>query len=463
MKRFLAIITALIMIASLGIIVFACPECDCNDFGCTVAWRHPNCAWEGCPGLATTSSTTPVTSPTTAPATSLTTTSATSLTTAPATSPTTLYATESTEPTAAPPSRKTQIDWLIYGAGGSDTDGRNGADPDETVTGEFSYEFASEDGELSGVVIGREGVIAILSLSLDGEFVIAENDSAQAVLARHFARHFATLTRIDHFHDEHPLSMQATEEFPIELGSPRFMTFCYDATADGRMMRATTVGAAIGFSNNMYFVLPITIASAILLLCSGNNSKIKGDSALAMISVGSLAMGYLVLRMFSESANLAADICNTLFGSTGIVTISNRDLWMSIGLSAVVVIVFVFLYHKIFAITFDEDFAAATGTRARAYNVLLAVVVAIIIVLAMNIVGALLVSALIVFPALTAMRLFKNFLSVTICAVVVSMFSAAFGILVSVITDMPPGSTIVAVNIAMFFIFSLIGLITRRG
>jgi zinc transport system permease protein len=225
---------------------------------------------------------------------------------------------------------------------------------------------------------------------------------------------------------------------------------------------ATTLGAAIGFSGNMYFVLPITIFSAILLLCSGNNSKIKGDSALAMISVGSLAMGYLVLRMFSDSANLAADICNTLFGSTGIVTITRGDLWLSIALSAVVIAVFVLLYHKIFAITFDEDFAAATGLHARAYNVLLAIVVAIIISLAMNIVGALLVSALVVFPAMTAMRVFKSFLSVTICAVVVSMFCAVLGILISVIMDTPPGSTIVAMNIIMFFIFSLAGLATRR-
>ena len=226
---------------------------------------------------------------------------------------------------------------------------------------------------------------------------------------------------------------------------------------------ATTIGAAIGFANNIYFVLPITILSSILLLCTGNNSKIKGDSALAMISVGSLAMGYLILRMFSTSTNMAADICNTLFGSTGIVTISNHDLQLSVGLSAVVVVVFLLLYHKIFAITFDEDFAAATGTRAKAYNVLLAIVVAITITLAMNIVGALLVSALIVFPALTAMRVFKSFRGVTICAVIVSMFCAALGILVSVIADdMPPGSTIVAMNIAMFIIFSLIGLITRR-
>jgi zinc transport system permease protein len=225
---------------------------------------------------------------------------------------------------------------------------------------------------------------------------------------------------------------------------------------------ATTTGAVIGFGNNIYFVLPVTIFVAILLLCSGNNAKIKGDSALAMISVGSLAMGYLILRMFSESANLAADICNVLFGSTGIVTISRGDLWLSVGLSAVVVVVFVLLYHKIFAITFDEDFAAATGTRARAYNVLLAIVVAIIIALAMNIVGALLVSALVVFPALTAMRVFKNFLSVTVCSVIVSMICAAAGILVSIVIDTPPGSTIVAMNIIAFILFSLAGLIFRR-
>jgi zinc transport system permease protein len=228
---------------------------------------------------------------------------------------------------------------------------------------------------------------------------------------------------------------------------------------------ATAVGAAIGFNNNILFVLPITIVSAVLLLCSGKNAKIKGDASLAMISVGSLAIGYLLMNVFPQSSNLAGDVCTTLFGSTAILTLGQRTwmVWLCVGLSVLVAVLFLLFYHKIFAITFDEDFAVATGIKAKAYNLLLAVVVAVIIALAMNLVGALLVSALVVFPALTAMRLFKSFKSVTICSVIVSVVCAAFGILVSILFDnLPVGSTIVAVNIAGFGIFSLIGVILRR-
>jgi len=227
---------------------------------------------------------------------------------------------------------------------------------------------------------------------------------------------------------------------------------------------ATAIGAAIGFSNNILFVLPITIISAVLLLCSGQNAKIKGDAALAMISVGALAIGYLLLNVFSDSANLSGDVCATLFGSTAILTLGTRVwmVWLCIGLSVLVTAVFLLLYHKIFAITFDEDFATATGTKAKAYNLLLAVVIAVIIVLAMNLVGALLVSALVVFPALTAMRVFKSFRAVTICAVIVSVTCAALGILISILAGTPVGSTIVAVDIAGFGIFSLAGFILRR-
>jgi len=219
------------------------------------------------------------------------------------------------------------------------------------------------------------------------------------------------------------------------------------------------------FENSLFYVLPVTIACSIFLLLAGANSKIKGDSALAMISVGALALGYLVMNVFSStggSTNIAGDVCTVLFGSTGILTLKPVTVWMSVGLSVFVTIVFLLFYNKIFAITFDEDFAAATGTKAKAYNLVLAVVIAVIIVLAMNLVGALLVSALIVFPALTAMRVFKSFRAVTISSVIISVVCAAIGILISIVEGTPVGSTIVAVNLVGFGGFSVIGLILKR-
>jgi len=225
---------------------------------------------------------------------------------------------------------------------------------------------------------------------------------------------------------------------------------------------AIAVATAMNLTNSFLLVLPVTIISAVLLLRTGQNSKIKGDAAIAMISVGTLAMGYLILNKFSKSSNVSGDVCTTLFGSTSILTLKDMDVWLCIGLSLLVIAVFLLFYHKIFAVTFDEDFAKATGTKANAYNLILAVVIAVIIVLAMNLVGSLLISALVIFPALSAMRVFKSFKSVILCSVVVSVVCAALGILVSIVAGTPVGSTIVGVDIAGFFLFSLIGLIKRR-
>ncbi|MCL2815660.1 MAG: metal ABC transporter permease, partial [Oscillospiraceae bacterium] len=190
--------------------------------------------------------------------------------------------------------------------------------------------------------------------------------------------------------------------------------------------------------------------------------KIKGDASVAMISVGTLAMGYLIMNVFSKSSNISGDVCATLFGSTSILTLTKTEVWLCVVLSIVVVVVFLLFYHKIFAVTFDGDFAAATGIKAKTYNLILAVVIAVVIVLAMNLVGALLISALVIFPALSAMRVFKNFKSVTVCSVIVSVTCAALGILISIIAGTPVGSTIVAVDIAGFFIFSLTGFIIHK-
>ena len=220
---------------------------------------------------------------------------------------------------------------------------------------------------------------------------------------------------------------------------------------------AMAIAAVLQITNEMPLVMVITISSAVLLLRTGRNAKIKGDAAIAMISVGALAIGYLVMNIFSTSSNLSGDVCSTLFGSTSILTLSPVEVWLCVGMSVLVVVVFILFYNKIFAVTFDEDFARATGTKAGLYNLLIAIVVAIIIVLAMNLVGSLLISALVIFPALSAMRMFKSFRSVTICAVVLSVLCSLIGILASILAGTPVGSTIVAVQIVAFALSWLTG------
>ena len=220
---------------------------------------------------------------------------------------------------------------------------------------------------------------------------------------------------------------------------------------------AMAIAAVLNLTNDMPLVLVFTTVCAILLLRTGKNAKIKGDAAVAMISVGSLAVGYLLMNLFSKSSNLSGDVCATLFGSTSILTLTRVEVWLCALLSVAVVAVFVLFYNKIFAVTFDESFAQATGTNAKGYNLLIAVIVAVIIVLAMNLVGSLLISALVIFPALSAMRVFKSFRSVTICSAALSVCCALLGILISIVGGTPVGSTIVAVDIAAFAVFSLVG------
>ena len=220
---------------------------------------------------------------------------------------------------------------------------------------------------------------------------------------------------------------------------------------------AMAVAGVLGLSNNMLIVLPVTVACAVLLLRTGQNAKIRGDAAIAMISVGALALGYLLMNRFSTSANVSGDVCSTLFGSTSILTLTGAEVWVCVILSVVVIAVFVLFYNKIFCVTFDENFAGATGTNAGAYNLLIAVITAVIIVLAMNLVGSLLISALVIFPALSAMRVFRSFRSVTVCSAILSVVCAALGLVLSILLETPVGATIVAVDIAAFAVFSLIG------
>ena len=220
---------------------------------------------------------------------------------------------------------------------------------------------------------------------------------------------------------------------------------------------AMAVASVLNFTNNMIFILPVTVICAVLLLRTGQNTKIKGDAAIAMISVGALAIGYLLMNLFSTGPNLSGDVCSTLFGSTSILTLTKGQVVLCSVLSVIVVVVFIMFYQKIFCVTFDESFAKATGMKTDFYNLLIAVITAVIIVLAMNLVGSLLISALVIFPALSAMRVYKTFFRVTICSVVLSVFCAIIGILLSILAGTPVGSTIVAIDIVAFMISYVVG------
>jgi zinc transport system permease protein len=219
------------------------------------------------------------------------------------------------------------------------------------------------------------------------------------------------------------------------------------------------VAAVFELTNDAVLVMPITILAAVLLLKSGQNTKIKGDASLAMISVGALAIGYLLMNIFSKSSNISGDVCSTLFGSTSILTLTMNEVWLCIIMSIVVVMTFLLFYNKIFVVTFDETFSRASGMHTGLYNLIIAVITAIIVVLAMNLVGSLLISALIIFPSLSAMRIFKNFKTVILCSAVISVITAGSGIIVSILASTPVGSTIVAIEILVFFTLSILGKI----
>lgn len=226
---------------------------------------------------------------------------------------------------------------------------------------------------------------------------------------------------------------------------------------------AMSVAAIFQFTNNMPLILCVTIVAAIVVLCMGETTFIKGDAAIAMISVTSLALGYLFLNMFSTSANISSDVCTTLFGSTSILTLTKSQVILSSVLSILVVIIYVLFYNKIFALTFDEDFSKAIGVNVGFYNVAIAVIIATIIVLAMNLVGSLLTSALIIFPALSNMRLYKSFKAVVISSAIFSMLCAAIGIIVSILVGTPVGSTIVGIEIIAYAICVIISKVVVRA
>ena len=225
---------------------------------------------------------------------------------------------------------------------------------------------------------------------------------------------------------------------------------------------AMAIAAVLGFAP-MTVALPVTVAVAVLLLLAGEKQLIKGDSAIAMLSAGSLAVGYLLLNLFpsSDTGSLSGDVCASLFGSTSMMTLSNTDVWLCVGLSAAVIGFFVIFYHKIFAVTFDEGFATSSGVRVRAYNFLIAAVSGIVIVLAMKLVGALLISSLIIFPALSAMRVFRSFRSVILCSAVISVVGSLTGLLIALLMSTPTGASVAVVHIVIFLVFTLLGRLRR--
>ena len=226
---------------------------------------------------------------------------------------------------------------------------------------------------------------------------------------------------------------------------------------------AMAIAAALNFTNQTVIILPVTVICAVLLLKGGASSKIRGDAAIAMLSVGALAFGYLLMNIFSPSANVSGDVCGTLFGSTSILTLSRGEVILCAVLSLVVIALFILLYNKLFAVTFDESFSRATGVNTSAYNMLIAVITAVVIVLAMNLVGSLLISALIVFPALSAMRLYKSFFAVSVFSAVFAAVCTVLGMIISVLAGTPVGATVVAVDIAGFILSSVLGRALKRG
>ena len=226
---------------------------------------------------------------------------------------------------------------------------------------------------------------------------------------------------------------------------------------------AMAISSVLGVTNNIVVVLPITMICAVFLLKTGQNTKIKGDAAIAMISVGALALGYLLMNIFSTSSNVSGDVCSTLFGATAILTLTKAEVWLCIIISIVVVAFFVLFFHRIFDVTFDETFARSTGTKVDLYNLLIAIITAMIIVLAMKLVGSLLISALIIFPAVSSMRLFRSFKSVTVFSALISVVCALSGMIISILAATPVGATIVAVNVAAFFVCYVAGMLMGRS
>lgn len=226
---------------------------------------------------------------------------------------------------------------------------------------------------------------------------------------------------------------------------------------------AMAIASVLGLTNNLHVALPITILAAIFLLRGDRSSHLHGDAAVATLSVASLSAGYLLMNLRPSSSSPSGDVCSTLFGSVSILTLSPADVLLSSTLSLLVVLLFILGYRAVFSVTFDEHFAASSGVRIRLYNLFFAVVSAVMIVLAMRLVGALLVSALLIFPALAAMRLFRSFRSVCFAATLFSTLATTLGLLIAILAETPVGATIVGIDVLLFALASLLGKLTRHA
>ena len=224
---------------------------------------------------------------------------------------------------------------------------------------------------------------------------------------------------------------------------------------------AMAVAGVLNFADSMALSIPVTIACALVLLKSARGAQTAGDARLAMLSVGAMAIGYLLMNLKPSTSNVSGDICTTLFGSVSILTLTESDLWLCVGLSGGVVVCWLLSYNRLFDVTFDEDHAKACGTNTTLFNAVWAVVVAIVIVISMRLVGTLLVTAILVFPAVAAMRVAKSFRAVTAVAAAFSVVCSTIGILVAVVAGTPVGSTIVGVDIIGFFVMSITGRLLR--
>lgn len=220
---------------------------------------------------------------------------------------------------------------------------------------------------------------------------------------------------------------------------------------------AYAVAAVAGVTQNMLIIAPATVVAAVLLLRRGRGAHVRGDAAITMMSVAALAAGYLLINAFGTQSNVSGDVCSTLFGSTSILTLTGVDVWLCMAMSAIVVGGFVLLYNRVFAVTFDEAFAQACGLPVDKYNLVIAVMIALVVVVGMSLVGALLLSALVVFPALCAMRVCHTFRSVTVCSAVVGVACALVGMIVSILASTPVGSTIVLLDALCYGAFCVAG------
>lgn len=225
---------------------------------------------------------------------------------------------------------------------------------------------------------------------------------------------------------------------------------------------AMAVAMVLGLSDNMILTLPVTIVTAVILFFAQRSKRVNGDALIAMISVGAMAVGYLLLHLFGGTSNIAGDVCSTLFGSTAILTLSTSDVILCVVLSVGVIVYYVLCYNRIYAVTFDENFARASGSKVNLRQLILAIVIATTTVVAMKLVGSLLASALIVFPALSAMRVCRSYKGVSILAAVLSVTCALFGLLGSILWETPVGPTIIVFDIVCFAACFVIGLILRK-